>query len=60
MRKCSAALNESVRLVRDTCPEPEFKAYRRAVGQIMGAIYVDIVRPIHCRFPDLEPEEMKP
>ena len=59
MRKCSAALNESIRLVMDTCPEAEFKAYRKTLGQIMGAIYLDVMQPIHRRFPDLEPQELK-
>jgi hypothetical protein len=43
----------------DTCPEAEYKAYRRTIGQIMGAIYLDVIQPIHRRFPDLEPEELK-
>jgi hypothetical protein len=59
MRTCSAALDESVRLVMDTCSEGEFKAYRKVIGQIMGSIYLDVMRPIHRRFPDLEPEELK-
>jgi hypothetical protein len=59
MRKCSASLNESIRLVMDTCPEAEFKAYRKTLGRIMGAIYLDVMQPIHQRFPDLEPEELK-
>jgi hypothetical protein len=59
MRTCSAALNQSVRLVMDTCSEREFKAYRKVIGQIMGAIYVDVMWPIHRRFPDLEPEALK-
>ena len=59
MQKCSAALDDSIRLVMDTCSDAEFKAYRRVIGQIMGAIYLDVMRPIHRRFPDLEPEELK-
>jgi hypothetical protein len=59
MRKCSAALNESIRLVMDTCPEAEFRTYRKTIGEIMGAIYLDVVQPIHRRFPDLEPKEPK-
>ena len=59
MRKCSRALDESIRLVMDTCPEAEFKAYRKVVWQIMGAMYVNVMRPIHRRFPDLEPEALK-
>lgn len=59
MRKCSAALNESIQLVMDTCPDAEFKAYRRTIGRIMGAMHLDVMRPIHRRFPDLEPDELR-
>jgi hypothetical protein len=59
LRECSATLNESVRRVMETCPEDEFKDYRRVIGQIMGAIYLDVLQPIHRQYPDLEPEEMR-
>jgi hypothetical protein len=58
LHDCGAALDQSVRLVMDTCAEEEFKAYRRIIGQIMGSMYLDIRQPIHRRFPDLEPEEL--
>ena len=32
MRQCSAILNESVRWVMETCPDEEFKKYRRTIG----------------------------
>src|SRR5947209_19956707 len=59
MRECSATLNESIRRVMDTCPDVEFKAYRSVIGRIMGAIYLDVRQPIHRRFPDLEPEDLR-
>jgi hypothetical protein len=59
MRKCSEALNDSVRLVMETCPDAEFKAYRKIIAKIMADIYLDVMQPIHRRFPDLEPEELK-
>jgi hypothetical protein len=59
MRKCSRELDESIRLVMNTCPQAEFKAYRKIIGQIMGAIYLDVMRPIHRRFPDLEPKALR-
>ena len=59
MRQCSSALNDSVRLVMDTSPEEEFKTYRKVVASIMGDIYLEVLQPIHRRYPDLEPEEMK-
>lgn len=49
MRQCTAILNESIRRVMETCPEDEFKAYRRVIGQIMGSIYLDVMQPIHRR-----------
>ena len=48
MRKCSRALDESIRLVMNTCPEAEFKIYRKAIGQIMGAIYLDTPAFVWC------------
>jgi hypothetical protein len=59
MRQCSAALDHTIRIVMDTCSEEEFKAYRKTIGQIMSSMYLDVVQPIHRRFPDLEPEELK-
>ena len=59
MRQCSAILNESIRLVMETCTEEEFKAYRLTIGTIMGDIYLNVVQPIHRQYPDLEPPEMK-
>jgi hypothetical protein len=59
MRKCSRALDESVRLVMETCTDAEFKAYRKVIAQIMGAIYLDVMQPIHRRFPVLEPKELR-
>lgn len=59
MQKCSAILDNSIRRVMKTCPEDEFKAYRRVIGAIMGDIYMNVKQPIHRRYPDLEPEEMK-
>jgi hypothetical protein len=59
MRQCSETLNASIRRVMDTCPEDEFKAYRRVISQIMGSIYLDVMQPIHRQYPDLEPKELR-
>jgi hypothetical protein len=56
MTEYSAKLNQSAQLVKDSCPTEEFQEYRTAVGQIMGTMYVDIMRPIFKEHPDLEPE----
>jgi hypothetical protein len=60
MLEYSGKLDGSVQRVKDTCTEQEFVAYRKAVGTIMGGMYVDIMWPIFIEHPELEPEEMKP
>ena len=59
MRDCSTLLNKSIKVVMDTCPDDEFQAYRRVVGRVMGAIYLDIMQPIHQKYPELEPPELR-
>jgi hypothetical protein len=43
----------------DTCSDKEFKKYRIAVGTIMADLYLKVMQPIHQRYPDLEPPELK-
>lgn len=52
-------LIESIQRVKAGCPEAEFLAYRRAAGYVLGYLYLDVVRPLHKRHPDLEPEELR-
>jgi len=59
MRKCSAILDESIRRVMESCPEEEFKTYRRTIGAIMADVYLNVMQPIHKMYPDLEPAELK-
>jgi len=49
------ALNETVRAVQAEASETEFKDYRRRVGQVMGAIYLDLIKPVVKFYPDLDP-----
>lgn len=60
MLEYSGKLDQSVQLVKDNCNEQEFINYRKAIGTIMGEMYVEIMWPIFKEHPDLEPEEMKP
>lgn len=59
MRGCSDKLNQSVQRVKDNCSTEEFLEYRRAVGQIMGTMCVDVMMPIFKEHPDLEPDSFK-
>lgn len=60
MLEYSGKLDQSVQRVKDTCNEQEFMAYRKAVGTVMGEMYMGVMWPIFKEHPDLEPEEMKP
>ena len=51
----SAALNETIRQMQEEGSETEFKDYRRRVGHVMGAIYLDLMKPIAKFYPDLDP-----
>ncbi|WP_217428396.1 hypothetical protein [Rugamonas rivuli] len=55
----SKELNNSLIRVREACSEEEFDAYREEIGKIMGAMYLDIMKPIHRKYPELEPAELR-
>jgi hypothetical protein len=49
-------LDESVRLAMDRCPEPEFTAYRSAIGRVMGMLVLDVLNPLYAKNPEAKPE----
>lgn len=51
-------LDASLAAVRQSCPEPEFEAYRLAVGKIMGEILLEVLNPIYTTHPALKPQEL--
>ena len=55
MLRLSANLDQSVAYVQDNCSDSEFKEYRRAVGQILGEICVEIEEKIWKEHPSLRP-----
>lgn len=58
MLEYGAKLNESVKLVMESCSSSEFESYRVAVGQIMGTMLVDVMNPIYGEHPDLRPPQL--
>jgi hypothetical protein len=56
MLQINSKLNDSVAYVRDTCDKEEFEAYRKAVGNLMGAILLDVEEPIYKEHPSLRPD----
>jgi hypothetical protein len=59
MLEFAARLNASTAVVRDRCPTEEFHKYRRAVGQVMGDMLLEIMNPIYQRHPKLKPARLR-
>ncbi len=56
MLQINSKLQDSVAFVRDTCTSKEVEAYRKAVGNIMGTILMNIEEPIYKEHPSLMPD----
>lgn len=51
MLRFGKELDESVAVVQSRCDEDEFKAYREAVGFIMGEMLIKIMNPLYEKHP---------
>lgn len=51
----SRRLNSSILDVERECSSEEFKAYRRAVGSILGEILLEVMNPVYKEHPSLKP-----
>lgn len=52
-------LNDAIAVVRAGGDQEEFERFRRTVGQIMGAIVIDVQPPLYAEHPDIVPPELK-
>jgi hypothetical protein len=55
----SGRLDQSVAVVRDGCSEAELVAYRRAIGQVMGEMWDQVLKPLLTLHPALTPPELR-
>ena len=51
----SGALDASVADVKACCSTEEFEAYRQAIGQIMGRMYLSVLEPLWTQHPSTAP-----
>ena len=51
-------LNDLLWPIKESCPEEQFKRYRRAVAEAMTSISLDILNPIFAEHPSLMPPEL--
>jgi hypothetical protein len=49
-----ASLNEAVRVVQTEAPDL-FPEFRKHTGEVMGAIYLDLMKRVVSDYPDLDP-----
>jgi len=56
--ECANRMDGSVAVARDTCSHAEFEAYRRAVGEVMGIMWDELLAPIFKAYPDLKPKDL--
>jgi hypothetical protein len=54
LRVCEQ-LDESVLNAQGVLPDDEFRAYRRAVGAVMGEVLLTVLNPIFSKHPSLKP-----
>ena len=52
-------LNSSIITVEEKCPSEEVKAYRRAVGKIMGEMLLEVLNPLYAERPSMKPPELE-
>ena len=50
----SASLNEAVLVIQMEAPDL-FPKFRKHSGEVMGAIYLDLMKPVVRDYPDLDP-----
>ena len=55
----SGQLDRSIAEVQEKCTPEEFRAYRHAIGKVMGELYLEALRPLYKTHPDLEPDDIK-
>jgi len=41
------------------CEDEDFQIYRSAVGEIMGAILLEVLNPLYRTHPELKPKELR-
>ncbi len=58
LMRINASLDDSVAFVRDHCDVHDLNWWRREVGKVMGAIYLDIEEKLWTQHPELRPREM--
>jgi len=55
MLDIGARLNETLRSIKEACPDEEFRKYRFGFANAMAAVFLEVLEPIFKEHPSLEP-----
>jgi hypothetical protein len=55
MLEFGGQLDASIVAVRVNCSDAEFRAYRLAVGKILGEMLLEVMNPLYREHPDIKP-----
>lgn len=56
---CSGRLDESVARAKKICSDAEFLVYRKAIGEVMGETFDQLLLPIFAAHPELKPKNLQ-
>ena len=51
-------LNELLRSLQPQMSEDDFREFRRSVGDVLGILYIDIVKWLYVKYPEIKPKGM--
>lgn len=58
-RQAQGDLNDALLIVKTNCSSEEFSKLRAVIGNLMGAIVIDLLQPLYAEHPDIVPPELK-
>jgi hypothetical protein len=59
LRTMAAQLDGWLQGLRGKEPEDSFKKYAKGIGQVLGAMYLDVLKPLYDEHPELTPPSLR-
>jgi hypothetical protein len=57
MEKAHRLLMDSLKFVKENCPDDEYKPYRAGMAQVLGQLFFLVMEPIYRQHPSLAPPD---